>query len=247
MDITFPFDPIERSSQMEKIVLKDGKRLYFRFRASPYYGGIATADAVGCSFLCAYCWNYDRNLEPQQFDSFYSPQAVAAKLLNVAKTCSLSMFRISGSEPLLGEESFEQVFQVIRMLFRYRPNSIFILETNGFCLGANPELVMRLRVPNLRVRVCLKGIDEQSFEGITGVRREFFDYPLIALRELEKQGVYSWPALLGDFFPEDDIAQFQLLLKANHINSELEVENLEAQQTVIQNLKSRNLQFKTEP
>jgi len=57
MALAFPFDPLKRSEQVEVQVTKDNKRLYYRFRPAPYYGGIATADAVGCSFLCAFCWN----------------------------------------------------------------------------------------------------------------------------------------------------------------------------------------------
>ena len=53
MSQDFPFDPVERAEEVERLVLKDEKRLYYRFRAAPYYGGIATADAIGCSFLCA--------------------------------------------------------------------------------------------------------------------------------------------------------------------------------------------------
>jgi len=64
MSLNFPFDPVERAAEFERLVMKDGKSLYYRFRAAPYYGGITTADAIGCSFICAYCWNYFRHLNP---------------------------------------------------------------------------------------------------------------------------------------------------------------------------------------
>jgi uncharacterized Fe-S cluster-containing radical SAM superfamily protein len=79
MSLNFPFDPVERAEEVEHLVLKDGKRLYYRFRAAPYYGGIATADAIGCSFLCAYCWNYFRNLNPARFNKLYSAQYLSSR------------------------------------------------------------------------------------------------------------------------------------------------------------------------
>jgi len=57
------------------------------------------ADAVGCSFLCAYCWNYDRNLHPDRYRTFYSPRDVASKLMNVADARSLDLYRVTGREP----------------------------------------------------------------------------------------------------------------------------------------------------
>ncbi len=92
MSQDFPFDPVERAEEVELLVLKDGKRLYYRFRAAPYYGGIATADAIGCSFLCAYCWNYFRNLNPARFNKFYSSQQVASNLLNIARRIAFYLF-----------------------------------------------------------------------------------------------------------------------------------------------------------
>lgn len=74
---TEPFDPFERASDIEKIVM-DGARLkYYRFRYRRHYGGIVTADAVGCSILCACCWNYSRNQNPDEVGVYYSPEEVA--------------------------------------------------------------------------------------------------------------------------------------------------------------------------
>lgn len=243
MDVEFPFDPLEHADRIEQMVMQGEKRIYSRFRASCYYGGIATADAVGCSFLCAYCWNYDRNLRPEPEDTWYTPQSVAVKLFNVARTCSYNMYRLSGSEPLLGPASFQHLLQVVKTLVRYSPNAIFVLETNGLFLGDKPEFIQSLLIPNLRVRVCLKGIDEKSFETISGAKREYFYYPLIALQEMEKAGITAWPALMGDFFREKEITEFQLKLKTEHVRAELELENLEAYPPVVGNLKKRKIEF----
>ncbi len=244
MSLNFPFDPLERAQQVEDLVMHDGTRLYYRFRASQFYGGIATADAVGCSFLCAFCWNYDRNLHPDRYRIFYSPRDVVSKLLNVADSRALKLYRISGSEPILGERSLQHLIRVIRTLLRFRPASQFILETNGLFLGAAPEFISQLRIPNLRVRVSLKGTNEKNFEKISGARKEYFYYPLTALCEMGKQGVSAWPALMKSFFSEKQISDFQQLLMANGVHHELELEALQPYPHVLKNLKKHKLPTK---
>jgi uncharacterized Fe-S cluster-containing radical SAM superfamily protein len=240
MAMRFPFDPQKRGERVEEIVMRDEERLYYRFRPAPYYGGIATADAVGCGFLCAYCWNYNRNLSPDRFGEFYSSRQVAAKLLDIAKKKSFRLFRISGAEPVLGERSFGHLVEVLRIIGKSRPDSSFILETNGFYLGQRIDLCERLReFRSLLVRVCLKGVDEDSFERITGADKEFFPYPIRALKELERFGIRAWPALMGDLFSRQDIIGFESSLREEGVRSELELESLEAYPFVLENMKKR--------
>lgn len=241
MNLNFPFDPLKRAAEVESIVTQGDKRLYYRFRPAPYYGGIATADAVGCSFLCAYCWNYNRNLNPARFREFYNSQQVSSKLLNIARRKSFNMFRISGAEPILGENSFNHLIDVIDIIFQSRPCSVFILETNGFILGCRTDLIEKLKFQNLRIRICLKGVDEKSFELITGAQREFFAYPFKALKELEKLGINAWLALMGDLFSHDKILGLKKLLEDYEINAQLELESLEAYPFVLENMKKRKL------
>ena len=240
----FPFDPLERAEKVEHLVLKDGKRLYYRFRAAPYYGGIATADAIGCSFLCAYCWNYSRNLNPARFNKFYSSQQVASNLLNIARRRAFNLFRITGSEPILGEASLDHLIEVLRIIFQEKPQSVFILETNGFFLGCKVDSIKKLKSKNLWIRISLKGVDENSFELISGARREFFQYPLKAVKELEKQGMKAWPAVMRDLLTDDEIAQLEKLLAEYGIGARLEEEGLEGYPFVIENMRKRNVQIK---
>ena len=242
MTLAFPFDPLERAKEVESIVTMGHKRLYYRFRPAPYYGGIATADAVGCSFLCAYCWNYNRNLHPERYHEFYSPPQVAEKLLYIAKKKSYRLFRISGAEPILGERTFFHLIEVLKHINQKSPEAMFILETNGFFLGCRPDLLEKLReFSNLGIRICLKGIDEESFAQITGAKKNFYRVPLIALRELEGLGVRSWPALMGDLFSREEIGKFERFLKENSIRSELEIEFLETYPFVLENMKKRKI------
>jgi len=244
MNITFPFNPLKRSAEVEAEVMDGPKRLYYRFRPAHFYGGIATADAVGCSFLCAYCWNYKRNLELQRYTDYYSPAETASRLLAIAQKNHLNLFRVSGAEPLLGDESFGHLFEVVKVLFRYRSQSPFILETNGFYLGFKPELIELFKYLNVKVRVSLKGIDKDSFEAITGAEGDYFKYPLIALKELQKRNIISWPALMGDFFPQQKVMEFSKFIKKNYCNAPIEVEYLKPFPFVTENLKNRNVKIK---
>lgn len=242
MTLVFPFDPLKRSLEVENQVTRNNKRLYYRFRPAPYYGGIATADAVGCSFLCAYCWNYNRNVSPEKFKEFYSPQQVADKLLHIARKKSFRLFRISGAEPILGEKTFSHLIEVLRLIYRSKPDSLFILETNGFYLGYKTDILEKFKeFSNLRVRICIKGVDEKSFAQITGSEQDFYRFPLMAIKELEKLGVSVWPAMMGDLFSREEINNFKRFLKKSGIQSELELELLEAYPFVLENMKMRKI------
>ncbi|MGB2763845.1 MAG: radical SAM protein [Candidatus Aminicenantaceae bacterium] len=241
MKLLFPFDPLQRSKDIESLVMKGKKRLYHRFRPAPYYGGIATADAIGCSFLCAYCWNYFKNLNPARFDKFYSPQQVASNLLDIARRKSFNLFRVTGSEPILGEASLEHLIEVIKAIFHEKRHSIFILETNGFYLGCQVNFIKRLKFENLWIRISLKGVNENSFEQITGAKKEFFRYPLVALKELEDLGLKAWPAVMKNLFTDDDIAQLKRLLAECDIKAGIEEEFLEEYPFVLENMKKRNV------
>jgi uncharacterized Fe-S cluster-containing radical SAM superfamily protein len=151
------------------MVMRGESRLYYKFRAAPYYGGIATADAVGCSFLCAYCWNYGRNENPSRFGKFYSPEDVAANLLQISRRRNFHLFRVTGSEPILGEASFQHLLRVIEIVFQESPHAKFILETNGLMLGYREDLAGQLKFLDLLVRIAIKGVDPASFEKITGI------------------------------------------------------------------------------
>ncbi len=245
MSLNFPFSPVERAEKVERLVMKDGKRLYYRFRAAPYYGGIATADAIGCSFLCAYCWNYFRNLNPARFNKFCSAKEAASNLLRIARRRSFHLFRITGSEPLLGEASLEHLIRVLKIIFQERPHSVFILETNGFFLGCRKDLIERLKFRNLWIRISLKGVDEESFELVSGVKREYFQYPLVALKELEKAELKVWPAVMRNLFTDEDIGRLERVLKECGIGARLEEEFLEAYPFVIENMEKRKVRIKS--
>ena len=134
------------------------------------------------------------------------------------------------------------MIEILKLLTQRKPDSVFILETNGFFLGCRTDLVAEFQeFSNLRIRVCLKGVDEESFEKITGAKKEFYPFPIIALRELEDVGIKAWPALMENLFSREDIGRLENYLRKNGIRSELELEFLEAYPFVLENLKNRTI------
>ena len=238
-----PFDPIERAEFFEKVVMKDSKRRYYRFRFAPYYGGIVTADTLGCCFLCAYCWNYFRNLRPKSFGDFFPPERVVEKMIEIAKRKNATRFRISGAEPILGKDSFFHLLKVIELIKEKFKNLEFIIETNGLILGYHPELIEELkRFRNfIFVRISIKGWDETSFEMISGAKGEYFIYPIKALRELKESNIVAWPAVMLEVFGKDGIRRLRERLIREKINEEIEIEYLEKYPFVEENLRKRGL------
>jgi len=163
------FDPLKRSQEIENVVMEGDARKYYRFRYARFYGGICTADAVGCNLLCDWgkgkCWNYARNRNPATNDKFYSPQQVADRLIALAERNGCNTFRISGCEPFLGAATANHYFEVVDLLGKCQ----IIIETNGVYLGAHPEIMDRMP-RGAQLRISLKGEDEAASERITGAR-----------------------------------------------------------------------------
>ena len=239
--IKFPFNPIKRAREVENVVMKNSLRKYYRFRFAKYYGGIATADAVGCTFLCAYCWNYWRNLNPEKLGEFYSPEKASEKILQIMEKKNVNKVRVSGAEPILGERSFEHFCKLVKIIYEEEPSTEFILETNGLILGTNEKFCKNLAEFPILVRVSIKGWDEKSFEKISGAEGKFFIYPIKAIKSLQDLGVEAWPAVMYEIFRDDGIKILSKKLKEIGIESEIEIEYLEAYPFVVKNLKERGI------
>ena len=239
-----PFDPLKRAEQVENLIMKGLRRKYYRLRPARYYGGIATADLVGCSFLCAYCWNYGRNLLPYHASGrYYSPHEIARTLLHIARRKGFNRMRLSGAEPLLGQRSFEHLLGVLEEINRADPRMEFVLETNGLLIGLQISLAERLAgFKRLQVRVSLKGWDEESFERVTGAQGRFCAIPLKGIKNLLDAGAVAWPAIMYETFGQKGIGKISEQLQELAIKpEELEVEYLEQHPSVIENLKKRSV------
>ena len=199
----FPFDPIERSKQVESLVMKGDQRRYYRFRWANFYGpnGIITADATGCNLLCAYCWNYSRNENPVGMKDmgYLKPSEVSKKLQNMGKSHDCDKFRISGCEPFLGEASTQHLASIIKSM----PSSNFIIESNGLTLGYCTSLIRHLvGLDNLQLRLTIKGDCPDVFERVTGALGIYQPFQIKAIQELRAKGINVSVALMSEFVDE---------------------------------------------
>lgn len=85
-----PYDPVKTHLAVEKLVTRIGPegqgRKYYRIRAAKWYGGIVTADCVGCGLMCKFCWvSDDVMFHPADAGRFYTPKEVANSLVALAR------------------------------------------------------------------------------------------------------------------------------------------------------------------
>lgn len=187
-------DPIASSKALERMVTRQGDggvlRKYYRFRPARFYGGIATADAVGCNLNCAFCWVKEPRLKPWKYGEYYSPREVASKLEEIARKGGFVKVRVSGAEPTIGRE------HLVELIDALDKRLLFILETNGILIGHDDNYAREFAGKNVYVRVALKGASNEEFALLTNARPEFYEYQLRALESLEKHDINYRPALM---------------------------------------------------
>jgi len=193
-------DPIKRAEELARVVTKGDLRKYYRFRPARFYGGIATADCVGCFLHCLFCWSWHEVIRPDACGQFYSPEQVVKNLLSIARKKHFQKIRISGNEPTLAEGHLLKILDFIPS------DLLFILETNGILIGHDETYARKLsRFKNLYVRVSLKGTTEEEFSRLTGCRPEGFRFQMKAVENLHQAGVAVQPAVMVSFSSSEGI------------------------------------------
>ncbi len=183
--------------------MHDDKRMYYRFRFADFYSGIITCDAVGCNFMCAQCWNYDRNTQIPK-GKYISPHEVAQKIVNLCVKNDQWYVRVSGCEPILGERSARHFKAIMDAcddisIDKYEECCNFILETNGLMLGYKPELLDVLTGNYMTVRISFKGHNPEVFEVVTGAKAEYWQYPVKAFQKCKETGIHVISACMPAF------------------------------------------------
>ncbi|MFX1417461.1 MAG: radical SAM protein [Promethearchaeota archaeon] len=217
-------DPINLSRIMELHVSREISKKYYRFRKTRFYGGCATADCLGCNLRCVYCWAQKKVWKPEKFGEFYTPRQVVQRLLSM----NLPLVRISGGEPTIFKKHLLELLKLVP------EQKTFILETNGLLI--DEEYIKELsKFKNIYVRVSLKGIDEETFELITGAKGQFFNNQLNTLDLLKKHKISHRAAILYDLFTDDQIKNLKI--------PNLEYESLIRYPFVLRNLSKKEIQI----
>ena len=242
------YDPVKRHLAIEKLVTRTGpegqERKYYRIRPARWYGGIVTADCVGCGLLCRFCWVSDTIMNrPRDVGKFYTPEKVAQSLLSLAKKCKLDLLRLSGGEPTIGKQHLLELLENLDGK-GYR----FILETNGILIAHDEDYAESLAKYNfIHVRVSLKGCSEEDFALLTGAKPEGFTLQLKALEKLVDAGVSCHPSVMASFSPKESLQS--LIERIGRISrklaDEIEVEELILYPHVIQRLRNHGLRYYT--
>lgn len=233
------FDPIELAYRTKEIVCKDNLRKYYRFRPSRFYGGISTADCVGCCLRCVFCWAWSVVTNPSGVGNFYFPEDTSERLIKIAEKKGFSQVRISGNEPTIAME------HTIKVIENLRERYLFILETNGILIGQNEEYAKELsKFKNIHVRVSLKGTCNEEFSQLTGSISEGFDLQLKSIENLIRYGVRVHAASMISFSPLDNIKGLRMRLKEIHPSlEEFEPEELILYPHIEERLKRLNIRY----
>lgn len=202
------FDPLEKTREIEKLVVQNSKRRYYRLaRVDKWYGGIVTSDCLGCNLKCVFCWSGQRDYP--ESGRFYSPKEIFQVLTTYAGKFGYHQLRISGNEPTIAKEHLLKLLELFD-----ETNYTFILETNGILIGYDKSFAKDLaRFKCLQVRVSIKGTNEEEFSMLTGAKPEAFNLQLKALENLLDYNVRCSPAVMLSFSPEENFKRLSKRIK----------------------------------
>jgi len=204
------YNPIALAEATRRIVEKEGRRKYCRFRGCKWYGGIATADCVGCNLRCIFCWSNVPRDNPSMSWRLRSPEEVYFNLDKIAEKRKYRLVRISGNEPTISWDHLIKILELVEEDRRFK----FILETNGILIGNDRSKARDLSgFTSLHVRVSLKGTCEEEFSILTGARPEAFGLQLKALENLADYNVPAHPAAMLSFSSRKNLSRLLERLK----------------------------------
>lgn len=240
------YNPVQRHLAIEKLVVREGlegqEKWYYRVRSAKWYGGIVTADCVGCGLLCKFCWVSDRVMNrPSEIEKFYTPEEIAHDLVTLAKKRGLKQLRVSGGEPTIGKP------HLLQLLDRLEGKGCrFILETNGIPLAYDKGYAEELsKYRFVHIRVSLKGCSEEEFSMLTGAKPEGFRLQLKSLERLVEVDVSCHPSVMASFSQRESLDA--LLKRLRRISPKLareaEIEELILYPHVINRIQKHGLKY----
>jgi uncharacterized Fe-S cluster-containing radical SAM superfamily protein len=235
------YDPVRRAIETAGIVCREGMRKYRRFRPARFYGGIATADCIGCCLRCIFCWSWHELAHPETTGGFFTPKEVAERLITIARKKGYDRVRLSGHEPTICQE------HLMGVLDNIPADLLFILETNGILIGHDAAYAGQLaRFANLYVRVSLKGASEDEFSRLTGAAPEGFLLQIKAIENLYKAGVRVQPAVMTSFSTPENLDSLREKLAAVAPElAEIEAEELALYGDVATRLKQAGIRYRS--
>jgi len=234
------FDPLILNEKTEKIVVDGNKRKYVQLgRSLRFYGGTTSATEVGCNLRCKFCFSDQPVWNPKNTGKFYSPQEVFDGLAKNARRYGHKLISASASEGTIGLQHLYELPDLVE-----QSEFIYILETNGMNIGANPEIATHLaKYKRLHVRVSIKGCSPEEFHTLSGAMRDAYELPFKALRHLIDAGVSCNACVMASFSDKQGINNIKRKLSeiTPGILRSLEIERIKQFPKVRARLKQHNL------
>ena len=205
------YDPIVLTRTTERTVVKGNMRKYGRLsRPLRFYGGITSAQEVGCNLRCKFCFSDKPVRRPHSTGQFYTPQEVFDQLTKAATKYGHTLISASASEGTLGRQ---HLFELLTLVDK--SDFVYVLETNGITLGHDPDFANELsKFKNLHVRVSIKGTNEYEYNQLTGAVSESYNLPFKALKYLMDANVSCNVCLMISFSKQEDIEKAEARLAA---------------------------------
>ena len=190
------YDPIALTAKTERIVVDGNRRKYVQLgRPLRFYGGTSSATEVGCNLRCKFCFSDQPVWNPKHTGRFYTPQEVFDGLSASAQKYGHTLISASASEGTIGLEHLFELLDLVE-----QSEYIYILETNGLNIGADPTIADRLaRYSRVHVRISIKGASEDEFHALTGAQRSAYALAYQALEHLIGRGVSCNACLMASF------------------------------------------------
>lgn len=232
--------PLELGEAMEKIVVEGNRRKYTQLgRSLRFYGGTTSATEVGCNLRCRFCFSDKPVWKPKTTGRFYTPQEVFDGLATNARRYGHTTISASASEGTLGRQHLFELLDLVE-----DSEFVYILETNGMTLGAEPEFAKQLaRYKRLHVRVSIKGANAEEYHRLTGARPDSYDLPLKAMLNLITHGVSCNACVMASFSTTESLDAFLDRIREIHagILKSLEIEAITLFPKVRERLKKYGL------
>lgn len=217
--------PLELSAATEKVVVDGNRRKYVQLgRSLRFYGGTTSATEVGCNLRCKFCFSDKPVWKPKKTGKLYTPKQVFDGLAKNAQKYGHKLISASASEGTIGKDHLFELLDLVE-----QSEFIYILETNGMTLGADPEYCQQLaKYKRLHVRVSIKGATPDEYFDLTGARPDSYWLPYEAMKNLIDAGVSCNACLMASFSSDDGVEQVKKNLSNVHpgILKSLEIETI---------------------
>ncbi|MHC4499890.1 MAG: radical SAM protein, partial [Planctomycetota bacterium] len=222
-----PFDPLKLAAETENIVCRGGHRKYTKFICTRMYGGIVTGYTCGCCLRCTFCWVHWSRDFPEKYGRFCSAADAFSRLSRVARKARVLQVRLSGAEPTLGKSHLLGLLERVEN----SPFRLFILETNGILLGADPEYAGQIaRFKKVHTRIAVKAGTAEAFTRKTGAVPQSFELPFKGIANLMEAGAsFHVAAMSADSRIMDAQERQSLLDRLRSIDPTL-LDNLEEEE-----------------